>query len=408
MSKNKKAKKKRTKGFGWRVAGIVVASIIGVVLICTIAGSIGNTANVNFIKGLDKITVDDPLEKPYKDTETGYWTFECDRDFRILQFTDVHIGGGFMSLGKDSKAINAVYDIVSHTKPDLVVITGDLVYPVPFQSGSFNNLTPAKIISSLLEQMGIYWTFAYGNHDTEVYSYYDREELTEFYTGSGFQYCLFERGPEDVDGYGNNFINVVNSEGIITQSIITIDSHSYAKGFFQDYDNIHENQVAWYEKEIKRLDGINRANGATETFKSLAFFHIPLKEYQDAYDLYKNNGYQSTADAIYHWGKAGEPGEKVYHGIGDDQVFEKMLELGSTQGVFTGHDHYNNYSIEYKGIRLTYGMSIDYLAYPGIVGKTAQRGGTVIDIGTDGSIKDLYGVRLVDHHEIRNVGDYEK
>ncbi len=44
------------------------------------------------------------------------------------------------------------------------------------------------------------------------------------------------------------------------------------------------------------------------------------------------------------------------------QTFERAVEIGSTKGIFCGHDHYNNISLEYKGIRLTYAMSIDYLA----------------------------------------------
>ena len=62
-----------------------------------------------------------------------------------------------------------------------------------------------------------------------------------------------------------------------------------------------------------------------------------------------------------------------------------MLELGSTIGVFCGHDHYNNMSLGYKGIRLTYGMSIDYLAMPGIENDIAQRGAELITIHPDSS-----------------------
>ncbi|MGN1042397.1 MAG: metallophosphoesterase family protein, partial [Christensenellales bacterium] len=252
MKRKKEQTKQKRKVRGWRVVGIVFACIISVVLICSLVGAIGNGANVKLIKGLEKVVADDPLQAPVIDEETGYYTFTCDRDFRVLQLTDVHIGGGFLSIGKDNKAINAVYDLVSYVKPDLVVITGDLVYPVPFQSGSFNNLTPTKIIAQLMEQMGIYWAFAYGNHDTEVYSFYDRKEISEFYENSDYKYCLFQRGPDDVDGYGNYVINVKNSAGIITQSLFMLDSHAYSKGFWRDYDNLHQNQVDWYEREVKR------------------------------------------------------------------------------------------------------------------------------------------------------------
>ena len=69
----------------------------------------------------------------------------------------------------------------------------------------------------------------------------------------------------------------------------------------------------------------------------------------------------------------------------DDNLFETMLELGSTQGVFFCHDHYNHFSMDYKGIRLTYGMSIDYLAQPGISKETKQRGAELITIHSDSS-----------------------
>jgi hypothetical protein len=52
--------------------------------------------------------------------------------------------------------------------------------------------------------------------------------------------------------------------------------------------------------------------------------------------------------------------------------------------MFCGHDHYNNMSLEYKGVRLTYGMSIDYLAMPGIENDIEQRGGELITIHADG------------------------
>ena len=65
----------------------------------------------------------------------------------------------------------------------------------------------------------------------------------------------------------------------------------------------------------------------------------------------------------------------------------------STKAVFCGHDHYNNMSLEYKGIRLTYGMSIDYLAMPGIEHDTAQRGAELITLHADGTF-DLVQIPL--------------
>lgn len=394
-----------------KIVGIILAVIVCLVIIIALVSVIGNNANMKYARSLSKVEQDDPLDAPYIDEETGYYTFTSDRDFKVLQLTDVHIGGGAFSLRKDVMAINAVYDLISYTKPDLVIVTGDMAYPVPFSSGSFNNMAPTKTFVEAMESIGIYYAVVFGNHDSEAYSYYDREQISDYYSRPELKYCLYQAGPEDVDGYGNYFINVKNSAGIITQSFVLFDSHSYAKGFYQDYDNIHQNQVTWYENEIKRLDNINKSNGATETLKSLAFFHIPLVECKDAYFEWYDNGQKDTENVKYVYGNAGETGKVVYSGIGEDELFETMLKLGSTKGVFTGHDHYNNFSLYYNGgegddyIRLTYGMSIDYLAYFGIAKETAQRGGTVIEVGTDGSF-DCYGLRLVDKKEIRAIGDF--
>jgi hypothetical protein len=280
-------------------------------------------------------------------------------------------------------------------------VTGDMVYPVPFQSGTINNLNATKLFAATMESLGVYWTVSFGNHDTEVYSLYNREKISDYYEKTDFDYCVYTAGPKEIDGYGNQVIAVENSGGIVTQALVIFDSHAYTKGFYQEYDNIHENQVVWYKNEIERLSALNASRGVTGVVKSLAFFHIPLVEMKTAWFEYIDNGFKSTADVKYFYGQAGESGKVVYSGTGEDNLFETMIALESTQGVFVGHDHLNNFSISYNGgagdyyIRLTASLSIDYLAYPGIHKQVAQRGGTVITTATDGSF-DCYGLRLYD------------
>ena len=38
-------------------------------------------------------------------------------------------------------------------------------------------------------------------------------------------------------------------------------------------------------------------------------------------------------------------------------------ELGSTKNIVAGHDHVNNFSVEYQGIRLSYALKTGYGAY---------------------------------------------
>lgn len=386
--------KKKSKGKkALKVICIILAVIIGAAGICAVLSATGNKANIEKISAFEKVEKADRLV-PEKD-EDGNWTFTTDRDFKVVQLTDVHIGGGFMSLKKDSMALNAVAAMIKAEEPDLVIATGDVSYPVPFQAGTFDNLASAKVFAALMEKLGVYWTLGFGNHDTEAYSYHNRADISEFYSSEEFEYCLFSAGPEDVDGYGNQIINVKNSDGIVTQSVFVFDSHSYIDGdvlgIMWKYDNIHENQVVWYEESLNKINARNaeiakeKDLDIPETVKSAAFFHIPLTEQKDAWYEFADNGFADTENVKLIYGTAGEGKKVVYPGVGEDGLFEKMLELGSTQAVFCGHDHYNNFSLEYKGIRLTYGMSIDYLAYPGIYKEGSQRGCTVITFSPDGS-----------------------
>ncbi len=77
--------------------------------------------------------------------------FTADGDFKILQLSDIHIGGGFLSIRKDKLALNAVAAMITAEQPDLVVFTGDLTYPVPVQAGTFNNKENAKLLADLME-----------------------------------------------------------------------------------------------------------------------------------------------------------------------------------------------------------------------------------------------------------------
>ncbi len=396
-TKKNKTQKVKKKGKAKKILASVFGGLaIALVVVCifsAIFNNIGNKANLEKIESFSPVEKSAPLV-PEKD-ENGYWTFTTDEDFKVLQLTDVHIGGGWLSLKKDAMALNAVAAMITAEKPDLVIVTGDVSYPVPFSSATLDNLASAEVFAALMEKLGVYWTLGFGNHDTEAYSYYSREDISEFYNSKNWEYCLFETGPEDVDGFGNQVINVKNSQGIITQSIFVFDSHSYTDGdifgVMWKYDNIHENQVQWYKETLEKLNAENDAvykklgRATKSNIKSAAFMHIPLTEMKEAWNKYADANYKDTDEVTLHYGVAGETGKIVYCGVGEDNLFEAMVELDSTKAVFCGHDHKNNFSIEYKGIRMTYGMSIDYLAYPGIYKLGSQRGCTVISFKPDGS-----------------------
>ncbi len=428
MKEDVTPKKKRR--IGLKIFCCILALIIVFVGASAIVSVIGDKANTKKALTFESVAYEEGERlEPEKD-EKGNWTFTTDDEFKVLQLTDVHIGGGWMSLKKDSMAINAVAAMVTAEKPDLIIVTGDIAYPVPFQAGTFNNLASAKIFAQLMEKLGVYWTLVFGNHDTEAYSFYSREKISDFYENSGFKHCLYQSGPADVDGSGNQIINIKKTNGVLTQSLYLFDSHSYTGGDFLGilwkYDNIHENQVQWYKTNVEAYNAQNEATykelglEGDSTVKSTAFFHIPLTEMRDAWYEYAENGFKDTDDVTYVYGDAGESSKVVYCGIGDDNLFETMQELGSTKAVFCGHDHKNNFSIDYKGIRLTYGMAVDYLAYPGIYKLGAQRGCTTIQFYPNGTFDcqrqsyyqpkyvSLYDKEEVEMQTIEQVSDFSE
>ena len=341
--------------------------------------------------------------------EDGCWTFTTDRDLKVVQLTDIHIGGGFLSVKRDAKALNAVAAMLTAEKPDLVVLTGDMVYPVPFQAGTFNNEISTKMLITLMEQLGVYYTVCFGNHDSEFYGTHTRQQISDLWGAPSLKYSLYQEGPKDVDGYGNHVIKVKNSQGIVKNAYFMFDSHDYTDGDILGiqwkYDNIHENQIQWYKDTVLSIDAKNKAiDPDCPMFTSLAFFHIPLEEYGIAWNEFKANGYKDTEDVKYYDGWYHEGDEKSYCGIYPENLFETMLELGSTKGIFCGHDHVNNASLEYKGIRLTYGMSIDYLAYNNLNKEGAQRGCTVINLTQDGDLS----VSLENYYQDKYPSQYEK
>ncbi len=380
---------------------IILIILISIAVLITGLNALSVRNLLKFGSSYNQVVIENQLI-PELD-ENGNWCFTTDGDFKVMQLTDIHIGGGFMTKTVDEKALNAIVAMVTKEKPDLVIATGDIAFPVPYRAGTFNNYSGAKAFANLMESLGVYWDVTFGNHDAEAYSYFDREALAEFYEREEYKYCLFQAGPEDVDGYGNHTIEVKNSDGIITQAIILIDSQAYVKDSIIEsikgtYDNIHPNQVAWYESEILRMNAensetIKAIQGDTNgglfekygTVKSLAFFHIPLVEMDDAWNEFRENGYKDTDDFRYIEGIIGEQGRQVCCAYGEDDLFEKMLELGSTKAMFNGHDHVNNTTFEYKGVQFSYGYSVDYFAYSGIDELGSQRGCTMITCKPDTS-----------------------
>lgn len=366
-----------------------VALIVAIVMFCLVAicglaeivALIGTYGNIAYAKSFT------PIGSEYEAVldENGYYTFTLkdeNDDFRIMQITDIHLGCGYATPVRDRLALKTIYKLAQYSKPNLIVITGDVSFAIMGYPGNINNARPVKQITALLETIKIPYIFTFGNHDTEIYNLYDRVEIADMYASEDLKYSLFKKqtgGEVDVFGEGNSVIKIKNHDGTINNGLFFLDSNDYTERKINingGYDCIHKDQIEWYKNEVDKLSGA----------LSMAFFHIPLQEYEDAWVA------AQKGEAKLLYGYYGEI--KVSSAKENSGFFDAVLEKNSTKAIFVGHDHINTFGVEYKGVVLSYCLSIDRLAYIGIWAREWQRGANIIDIKADSSFEInqlLYG-----------------
>lgn len=257
----------------------------------------------------------------------------------ILQITDLHVNGAL-----DMPMIfSCIKALVRKTKPDLIVITGDL----------FSNGCSERDVATFLRFMGdlgLPWAAVLGNHDDETP--YSLEELSLMLESA--ENSLFRRG--DLTGlYGNYFYDVEFADGG-EYRLIFMDSRS---------DGFTEESVAFYESAVRSSladDG--------SVVDSLLFFHIPLPETYDAIAEYEDGKASGT----------GKIREEICSQENQVGFFEKVVELGSTKAMIYGHDHFNDAKTSYLGVEFNYGTKTG----PSSSNLLWLMGGTVYTLTSDG------------------------
>ena len=131
---------------------------------------------------------------------------------------------------------------------------------------------------TVLEQVSkrkIPFAVTFGNHDDE--QGLSREELLKIIQHIPYSLTSTTKG---ISGTTNFILPIKSSDGQKNAEILYIfDSHSYSqiKGV-RGYDYIDFNQIQWYRENSSKY---TQTNGGTP-LPSLAFFHIPLPEYNQA------------------------------------------------------------------------------------------------------------------------------
>ena len=250
-------------------------------------------------------------------------------DFRILQLTDIHLSD------KDDKEtqfkfLDLLYQDANN--PDLVVVTGDLF--------TFAGKDTAKSLLKYLDGKKVPWTVCFGNHDEQCY--FSVDWLTETLSKYG-SYCMFKDLQDDKVNGNCNFVINLKDGGKVHDQLFIMDSNRYNFSLSQlGYDCFKEDQINWYSDVVE----YTKKQNDNIVVNSLMFYHIPLPEVNAAWDEAKQN------NAVIY----GEKREASCPPDHDYGFFTKIKELGSTSAMFFGHDHINNFEVDYQGVKFCYGI----------------------------------------------------
>ncbi len=273
--------------------------------------------------------------------------FRKDGTFTIVQFTDVHWHNGEP---EDRQSQQLMETVLDESNPDLVVLTGDIIAG----GGCRDPRASLHQVASIFEGRAMPWAATFGNHDDE--GGVSRQELMDVMVSC--KMCVAEPGPQDISGVGNYLLRVQNSENQGVAAVLYfIDSGGYASTGIGGYGWIKRDQIAWYIDQSRTL-----THEAGEPLPALAFFHIPLPEYDEVWDLHTCYGVKHEAVCC----------PRINTGL-----FAAMHEMGDVMGTFVGHDHINDYEGGLHGIRLCYCRGTGYHTY----GKEGfRRGARVIQL----------------------------
>lgn len=256
--------------------------------------------------------------------QTPELTFNKNGKFKIVQFTDVHFK---YENPASAAALERINEVLEAERPDLVVFSGDIVYSKPADKG----------MRQVLEQASnrkIPFVVTFGNHD-------DEQGMTRTQLYDLIREIPYNLLPNRGDALSPDYVLTVksSSEKKDAALLYCMDSNAYSPiKEIEGYGWFTFGQVDWYRQQSAAYTARNNKT----PLPAVAFFHIPLPEYNEA---------AADEKAILR----GVRMEKACAPALNTGMFAAMKEGGDVMGTFVGHDHDNDYAVMWKGILLAYG-----------------------------------------------------
>ena len=274
--------------------------------------------------------------------------------FRIMQFTDLHL----MYEDSDYQTYNLMKNCINHTKPDLIVITGDITM-------TSDNQALIIQLRDFLDSFEVNWTFVFGNHDHEANLTLD-EQADLFMKG---KYCLFEKGNKELRGVGNYYINLEKEDKTVAM-LGFIDSHN-SRTFIDKGVTVWTYDYIDYDQIQDAVKNVNLLKEKNIDFSSLFFFHIPLIDFKTEIE-------ENPSNCVGHCY------EEISCSKLDTDFAYQLEQTNTLRGVFVGHDHVCDYQFVKNDCLYAFGRCTGHYNYtkPEFV-----KGARIIDIDALGNVK---------------------
>jgi 3',5'-cyclic AMP phosphodiesterase CpdA len=256
-----------------------------------------------------------------------------------------------------------IRETVQETKPDLILITGDIVYGRFDPKGDL-----LKSIIAFMETLKTPWAPVFGNHDNESLMGVDWQcQQLE-----AAEYCLFQQG--DLTGNGNYSVGIAQGEELL-RVFYMMDSNGCSKPMCDSNGNqtapapgtnivktsagFGQDQIDWYTNEINAIHALDA------DVKISFAYHIQQAIFEKSFKKYPQYTGEATSSVLNtplyidkletaddtDFGYVG----RVMKGAWDYNytVFNDMKALG-VDSIFVGHEHCNSSSIVYEGVRFQF------------------------------------------------------
>ena len=311
-------------------------------------------------------------EKADGTTQEGFLDFvvevEAGRDPVILQLSDTQLTD---VSGAENRCYKYVRETVEATNPDLILLTGDIVY------GCFDDDGAILLdLIAFMETLDTPWAPVFGNHDNECWLGVDWQcEQLE-----AAENCLFEQG--ELTGNGNYTVGILQ-ENKLLRVFYMMDSNGCArprvvgdgtnftenpeqtpgKNLVKKTPGFGEDQVAWFSNSMEEIASVS------PTTKFSVAYHIQQSYFTKAYEQYGFTGHlkpNSSSELLYPLNfdtmedaKEGDIGylSRTLKGPWDSSfsVYRVMKNAG-VDSLFVGHEHCNSASVVFDGVRFQYGQ----------------------------------------------------